>query len=295
MTRTALRAADLVESYIEAGIEVLPLHTIKNGACTCRHACSSPAKHPITEHGKDDASADPTTVGQWIVRYPGCNWGARPPLDCIVVDVDPRNGGGQSMLDLQNKHGQLPPTRTARTGSGGLHIWFSYRGPARGKLAKGIDIKTNSGYVVMPPSLHASGGTYEWLNDLHAEYAPQWLEDIINPPIKHQAPRPTHSELDDKRAAGLVEFVAARTFGEVNDALYWAACRADELGILDDILEQLVDAARHAAGGKATTAGEAQTRRSIESARRRPTAGRRVSRATTSFMLGSKSAARAAR
>lgn len=288
-TVTAPHAADLVTGYIGAGVEVLPLHTMKNGGCTCLRTCPSPAKHPITEHGKDDATTDPTTVAEWLARYPGCNWGARPPIDCIVVDVDPRNGGDSSLDDLQNKHGHLPPTRTARTGSGGLHIWFSYRGPARGKLAKGIDIKTNSGYVVMPPSRHASGGTYEWTTELPPAYAPQWLKDIINPPVVHRAPRPPRGDIGDKRIAGLVEFVASRTYGEVNDALYWAACQADELDALDDILEQLVDAARHAAGGKATAAGEAQTRRSIESARGRPKTGRRISRATSVFM-GSRAA-----
>ena len=45
------------------GFSVLPIHTIRNGACTCSNPnCPSPGKHPRTRNGVKDASNDPEVV-----------------------------------------------------------------------------------------------------------------------------------------------------------------------------------------------------------------------------------------
>lgn len=237
-------AAELVPAYTVAGLAVLPLHTLKNGTCTCGRPpgngpddCHSPAKHPLTRHGKDDATTDLGVVAEWFARWPGCNWGVRPPVGTVVLDVDPRNGGGTAIAELQERHGQLPATLTARTGSGGLHIWLSYLGPTRGRLCAGVDVKSNSGYLVAPPSVHASGGTYTWINQAPAAYAPQWVKDILNPPIRR---RPPGTAGKTGRIDPLILFVAGSQEGERNKRLFWAACRAHEHG-LDP--EPLVEAA----------------------------------------------------
>lgn len=304
-------AADLVEQYISLGIEVFPLHSVRDGRCTCGRDCPSPAKHPLLglAHGKDDprratcrgecgrlghglhdATTDPTQIGEWLARHPWANWGIRPPVGVLVVDIDPRNQGDDELRKLEEKHGPLPGTLTARTGSGGLHIWLSYSGPTRGKLATGIDIKTNTGYVVAPPSLHISGGTYEWIDQRPAAYAPAWIRERMNPPVRMRAPRPGAKG----NGKGLIDKVASTPFGEINDVLYWAACRAAESGILDDIAEQLAAAAGHAAGAKATEAGRAQTLRTIESARRRPTDQLRARRAPAASIVGASAARKGA-
>lgn len=277
---------DVLTGYCEADAAVLPLHTMRDGGCTCRRACASPAKHPLLglAHGKNDplrltcrgecgkpghglydATVDPAQVSKWIARYPGCNWGVRPPVGVVVIDVDPRNGGDVELARLGAAHGNLPPTLTARTGSGGFHYWLTYSGPTRGKLATGIDVKSNTGYVVVPPSLHEVGGIYEWTDNRPAAYAPQWVKDILNPPQKRRPPLVPGSG----GGKGLIEFVARQPFGEINDSLYWASCRAAQAGILDDLADDLLRAAEHAAGGNASHAGQMQSRRTIESARKR--------------------------
>lgn len=280
-------AVELVTEYLAAGIGVFPLHGVdEHGRCTCGRACPSPAKHPLLGlahrgddplrstckgecgklgHGLHDATTDPGQVAEWLVRHPGCNWAIRPPVGVLVVDVDPRNGGDATMAEFAAKHGPLPSTLTARTGSGGLHIWLSYNGPTRGKLGVGVDVKVNSGYLVAPPSRHICGGTYEWINHSPAAYAPQWVKNIMNPP-RDLRPLP-RGKGDGK---GLIGKVASCQMGEINDVLYWAACRAAEQGILDAIEDELLAAAEHAAGPQATPAGAAQSRRTIGSARRRP-------------------------
>lgn len=295
-------AVELVTSYIAQGIGVFPLYGVgEDGRCQCGRDCPSPAKHPrfglahrkddprratcrgecgMLGHGLHDATTDPGQVAEWLAAFPEGNWGIRPPVGVLVLDVDPRNEGDIELHKLQQQHGNLPPTLTARTGSGGLHIWLSYNGPTRGKLCPGVDIKSNSGYLVAPPSRHVCGGTYTWADTKPAAYAPQWVKDIMNPPVRLRPQPRTRGDLT-RVAKGLVDYVARKQFGEVNDAVYWAACRADGHGILDDILEDLVRAAGHAAGAHASHAGEMQTRRTIESARRRPSDGARQHRTPT--------------
>jgi hypothetical protein len=214
--------AELIPSYAAAGLAVLPLHTMRGGACTCRRGCRTPGKHPLVRNGKDDASTDLGVIAEWFARWPGCNWGVRPPVGVAVLDIDPRNGGDVTLAELQAQHGQLPETLTAITGSGGLHIWLTYNGPARGKLGDGIDVKTNSGYLVAPPSVHESGGVYRWANRRPAEHAPRWVRTILNPPMRPRPyVKPTGTALDP-----LVRFVADAPPGTRNDRLYWACCRA---------------------------------------------------------------------
>ncbi|MEU7817072.1 bifunctional DNA primase/polymerase [Pseudonocardia sp. NPDC049154] len=293
-------AVELVTSYINMGIAVFPLYGVgEDGRCQCGRDCPSPAKHPrlglahrkddprratcrgecgMLGHGLHDATTDPGQVAEWLAAFPTANWAVRPPVGVLVLDEDPRNGGDVELAKLEERHGALPATLTARTGSGGRHIWLSYNGPARGKLCAGVDCKTNTGYLVAPPSRHISGGTYEWVDQHAAAYAPQWVKDIMNPPVRLRPQPRTRADLT-RVGKGLVDYVLGKAFGEVNDAVYWAACRADQHGILDDILEDLVQAAGHAAGAQASHAGEMQTRRTIESARRRPNdATRRVRR-----------------
>ena len=111
----------------------------------------------------DDATQTHQGVDDFLRRYPKANWAGYFPGQ-FVLDVDVRNKGFESLTKLQADIGDLSPTRTHITGSGGLHI--IYRLPKGIKLSAskiegypGIDIKIN-GYIVLPPSPHVSGGVY---------------------------------------------------------------------------------------------------------------------------------------
>lgn len=214
----------------ESGVAIGPLYppdSGRPGVCSCYRgeACEAPAKHPLTKHGKDDFTDDLAQIAAWARRWPGCNWGGRPPEGVVILDVDPRNGGTDSLAALEMEHGLLPRTLTARTGGDGLHFWFV--GPTRrGKLGDawpGLDVKTHTGYVVLPPSVHASGRAYEWLDLRDAAATPNWLHALLNPPRKSVSHgRTVHP-------AHLVAHVANATDNR-NNRLYWAACRIVEQG-----------------------------------------------------------------
>lgn len=109
-------------------------------------------------------------------------WKARPhdniALVCgkisgvIVVDIDPKSGGTTEGLEL-------PPTLCSRTGGGGQHIFYKWNPSLVGAkvgIRTGIDIRSEASYVVLPPSLHASGNTYDWINEGEdLSDPPQWL------------------------------------------------------------------------------------------------------------------------
>lgn len=237
-------------AYARAGLPVLPLRPR--------------TKVPATAHGKDDATCDPQAIREWWGRWPHANIGIRPPAGIVVLDVDPRNGGQATFAALEAQHGELPTTWVAITGSDGWHIWLRCPGPYRGRLGEGIDLKSHSGYLVAPPSIHPCGGIYEWANDHPIAHAPTWVRALARAPQAPATPRNTTwaATCGTDRGEGLLRSVATAPAGNRNNALHWAACRANADGILEKIRADLVAAAR-AAG-----LDDIEIRRTINSAER---------------------------
>ncbi len=155
--------------YAARGWPVLPIFGIVSGACTCGSLdCRSPGKHPHTQNGSKNASTDVHRITDWWTMRPHENIGiATGEVSGIfVIDVDVSNGkpGLENLAALEAQFGPLPRSNVVRTGSGGLHFYLAFpkvhfRLP---KLGDAIDVKGNGGYVVAPPSLHASGNRYMW-------------------------------------------------------------------------------------------------------------------------------------
>jgi hypothetical protein len=90
------------------------------------------------------------------------------------MDVDTRNGGDDTLAELENRHGPLPDTLRVLTGGEGWHIYVTTP-PGLGvrpTLGPGVDVKSDGGYVLAPPSRHVSGRGYAWL----AECGPDEIE-----------------------------------------------------------------------------------------------------------------------
>jgi hypothetical protein len=217
------------------------------------------AKSPITKHGHLEATTNPDQIKAWWGRWPIAMIGVRVPYSCIVVDVDPRNNG--DLAQLETLTGPLPSTLTVWSGrnDGGRHLYFRRPpGPLTStKLPTGIDLKAN-GYCIAPPSIHpATGEPYRWEHHPVAT-PPRGLRELL---------RPTPKLATVYRGSGgngdaLLRTVAAAMEGNRNNVLYWAACRAVEDGLIDQIEDELVAAAM--------SAGENETkaRRTVASARR---------------------------
>jgi hypothetical protein len=191
---------------------VFPLWGIgPGGICECGRACGRDGgKHPITPNGLLDASTDPEKIGRWWDEHPSANIGVKtgPDSGLWVLDLDAKGsvelGGGvlvpqgeASLRDLEADHVGLPPTLTARTGSGGSHRFFRYpraQGETlrnRAGLRKAIDVRGHGGYVVAPPSLHLSGNRYSW-DDPSVPLAeiPGWLVELAKAPLEPPVQEP---------------------------------------------------------------------------------------------------------
>jgi len=189
---------DAALGYARRGWPVFPLHGITEaGCCTCTEApnCRNPGKHPRTAHGVQDATTAAAVIWRWWQRWPGSNvgiaTGKRSML--LVLDVDPRHGGVEQLLALQATGGRLPATVEVLTGGGGRHIYLRHVGTiGNSSLALGVDVRCEGGYVVAPPSLHASGRRYDWEASSHPDEVlvastPGWLVDLLSEPRRKQS------------------------------------------------------------------------------------------------------------
>lgn len=179
----------IAKSYAAAGFKILPLHTLADGQCTCGSSgCHSPGKHPVIKNGVHGATTSPEVLDRWWQQAPDANVGIAAGDGIVVVDIDPKNNGMTTLREWEAAHGTMPHTPTVRTGSGGLHYYF--RCPVhmpignRTNIGPGVDIRGTNGYVVAPPSLHASGQRYEWLVPLADPLAiiPSWLSKHLSQP-----------------------------------------------------------------------------------------------------------------
>ncbi|KKQ53163.1 hypothetical protein A2865_02625 [Candidatus Woesebacteria bacterium RIFCSPHIGHO2_01_FULL_39_17] len=98
----------------------------------------------------------------WFTSYPEANVGIvlGKVSNLMVVDIDPRNGGSyEEFKDVK--------TVKVKTGGGGWHIYFQYDEGFHNlsSIRSGIDIKTEKGYAVAPPSIHQSGDLYKWISN----------------------------------------------------------------------------------------------------------------------------------
>lgn len=156
--------------YALSNIYVIPLYGIIDGKCSCGNMdCRSPGKHPAINDWRKQASIDPSIIGGWFRKWPNANVGVvTGKLGFYVLDIDPRHGGNESLVKLQEQYGTLPSPQV-KTGGGGFHIYMVHQqeGEIRNKVNlddfSGIDLRGDGGYVVAPPSLHISGGRYDWL------------------------------------------------------------------------------------------------------------------------------------
>jgi hypothetical protein len=256
-------------AYARHGIPVLPVHTpAEDGRCSCgRSSCDRPGKHPRLRHGLTDASTDPRRIEMWWARWPDANVGLRTGVVMDVADIDSAEGwhGLRHLLG-----GAMPVGPEVRTGGGGWHFWFQPLGYGnRVRVIPGLDWRGDGGYVVAPPSRHASGALYSWLirPGKTLPRAPRLLRGLIDgpPPRPPEARtvRPTEIARPDRYAAAAliaeVDRVARAAVGTRNDTLNRAAFALGRLvaaGILDawTVHIELERAAHHAGLGRVETA-----------------------------------------
>ena len=156
--------------------------------------CWPNKKNPICKRGLKDATTDTAIITAWWESHPAANiavaTGSKSGV--FVFDIDMKHGkdGERELRAFEQKHGKLPPTVESITPSRGRHLWFRMPEQAipnsTDKIAPGLDIRGDGGYVLVPPS-HVvedyGAGSYAWSVDSASEFAdaPQWIIDLACP------------------------------------------------------------------------------------------------------------------
>ncbi len=196
--------ADAALDYLACGWGVIPLHSVREGRCSCAYPdCSSPGKHPRIQW-EPYKTCVPTVdeVRSWWKRWPEANIGivTGAVSGLLVLDVDGEQGR-ETLRDLKLR---TCPTVIAKTGGGGWHYFYRHPGGnhpnTTGKIGPKVDSRGDGGYVVAAPSSHKSGNRYEWATspaDCPLADPPPWLSEVNKPdggtakavPLPEQIPK----------------------------------------------------------------------------------------------------------
>jgi hypothetical protein len=274
----ALRAAAL-------GYPVFPLSRNKVPAIPSPHdrghTCPGFTTCGAPGHGVGDATSDAANV-RWLFDHAphaagyGIACGGR--LRLIGLDLDRKNGvdGVATLNRLAAEHGFTVPrdTWTTCTPSGGFHIGLTAPEGVDvpnsvGRLGSGVDVRGTRGYLVGPGSAGRNGeyAFHPELGYMPPQPVPEGLLRLMLPPPPPPRRQPTLLHTRSAALDGLVRVVVGAQEGQRNSRLYWAATKAwahvddGHLSALD-VETALVDAAT------SRGLGEAEARRTIESARR---------------------------
>ena len=178
------------------------------GSCQCgwNHLGGAIGKAPIAGRNYQDLIVTHKHVADWWARKPFANIGLLlDPSDLVVLDLD-----GEEAVKEAESYG-IPETLSVCTGKGKHYYferpddWPSTRITGKG-CSKHMDI-LSKGYVVAPPSVHASGRVYRW-EDKSKELAspPRWMRRYLpsKPLRKHELDKDfesNHADVDVVRAA----------------------------------------------------------------------------------------------
>jgi hypothetical protein len=195
---------------------------VARAGCSCRDpGCGQVGKHPLgslVPHGVKDATCNRARILAWWTRHPQANIGLVTGDRFDVLDVDGPTGA-QAIQELAAAHGLHSCGPLVRTGGGGWHFYLAPTGLSNVSPVglEHVDWRGRGGYVVAPPSRHASGHPYHWVDgrDLGTPPGPVpvVLLDRLRP---RQLQRPTG-------------FVHVRATGDGPGERYSRAALAEEL------------------------------------------------------------------
>ena len=115
----------------------------------------------------------------WWTRHPQANIGLATGHAFDVLDVDGPEGA-HAIQAFAAEHGLESSGPLVRTGGGGWHYYLAPTGLGNAHPAElnHVDWRGRGGYVVAPPSRHASGHPYQWIGGRNLDVP---LADVPTP------------------------------------------------------------------------------------------------------------------
>lgn len=147
--------------YLRMGYSVIPLHGTTSGRCDCKDLkCNSAGKHPAINSWKKYQSERATKgqVEKWFLS--NCNVGiiTGQISGITVLDLD-----NHKAFEFAARQGGLDNAPWVKTGKG-YHFYYQYEAGHTSFVRRwdGIDLRSEGGLVVAPPSIHVTGTEYIW-------------------------------------------------------------------------------------------------------------------------------------
>jgi len=214
MSRPSWQLRDAALGYASRGIPVLPLHyplphhrgvqpltddgqeahpAVGRG-CSCRDPnCGQSGKHPLgslVPHGLKEATTNRARVLAWWTQQPQANIGLATGHRFDVLDIDGPTGA-QAIRAFAGQHHLESSGPLVRTGGGGWHFYLVPTG--LGNVAprdlEQVDWRGRGGYVVAPPSRHASGHLYQWLPGRDLDVSPGEVPAVLLAGVERRVPQ----------------------------------------------------------------------------------------------------------
>ena len=151
-------------------------------------------KVPATMHGVKDATQNVAKIKTLFKEGMGIGIACgSPSFMTVVLDCDVHDGcdGVKNFWAEVKKHGGDVELVTARTPSGGMHVYFMskyfplMKNAVKQNGIEGCDIRTTGGYVVAPPTT-ISAGAYKFddfkpseVSALELPEMPHWLVELV--------------------------------------------------------------------------------------------------------------------
>ena len=180
-------------------------------------------------------------VTAWWTRWPNANIGmATGHLSgLVVVDCDSHEATDHFIEEYPDSM----KTLQVQTGRG-RHYYYKFEegihNDAGKLLGPGIDTRGEGGFVIVPPSIHANGKVYKWINIENKPIAlSERLRDILVNRVRNDASNTPASEgfrerFDTPRAlAGVPE-------GQRDDTVFRLACRLRNADVPQDMAKELI-------------------------------------------------------
>lgn len=195
-----------------------------------------------------EATHDPERIRQWWKAHPNANigvaCGASKRGVFLVLDVDGPEGAA-SLEAVEKEHGPLPATFRVQTPKG-RHIYL-IGGPVRNRVrvAPGLDLRSEGGYVVGPFSTGPGGKPYTVAQDEPLAAAPEWLIALAGSPREKAEDRQTPAVEPDaagsyERAAEVVKLAPPTKEGSRNHDTYRVAAAVFDQGVSESTGLQLM-------------------------------------------------------
>jgi putative DNA primase/helicase len=132
------------------------------------------------------ATTDPEQIRKWWTGHEyliGLPMGRVSGLWCLDVDTSEDHADGVAGWNETIEEHEPFVTREHRSATGGPHLIFNWHaeqpiGCSPGDLPKGIEVRGQGGYIVVPPSQRKKRA-YTVFNDINPIDAPAWLVDKI--------------------------------------------------------------------------------------------------------------------